>query len=81
MRFKNIEKEEIELRVLKYQYIDIYDNEKGQSLNKYKGKGDRYVSLPFNTPHLLLCKESNRLIDLSKRTKCLNHFVYISNIG
>lgn len=46
--------------------MNIYDNEKRQSLDKYKGENDRYIFFPFNIPHFPLCKKLNNLTDLGK---------------
>ncbi len=39
-QFKDNESEEMGLRVSKRQCAGIYDNEKGQNLDKYEGKGE-----------------------------------------
>lgn len=57
--------------------LHVYENEieEEQHLNKYQGKGDKYV-LFFLCPQ----KESNRLINLSNRKTNLNHLVYIPKL-
>lgn len=52
--------------------MNAHDNKKRKSLDKYQGKGDKYISL-FS----LLQKESNRPIDLGEGIKSLNHLVCI----
>ena len=72
----------MESRGSKCQRLYMHDNKEKKSLDKFKGEGKRedieYVFLLFIA---LLQKESNRLTDMGKRTKSLNHLVCISKIG
>lgn len=61
--------------------MDVYDDKKEQGLDEYKGESDRYISLSFNTIYRPPCKESNRLTDLGKGIRSLNHLIYIPKIG
>ncbi len=87
-QFEDSENKETELKALKYQHVDVYDNREGQSLDKYKSEGKEedigYISLFFVT--LLLPppppqKMSNRSINMGKRIKSLNYLVYIPKIS
>lgn len=57
-----------------------YDNEEGQVLHKNESEieGDRYILLSSLFPLSPLQKESNRLLDLGKKTKSLIYFICIS---
>lgn len=83
-QFENNKNEEAELRVSKHQRVDIYDDKKGQSLDRYKGEGEgkdvEYILFLFVTLSPLQ-KKSNCPIDMGKRTKSLNHLVYMPKIG
>lgn len=74
-QFENSESDVIKSKALKRQYINVHDNEKKLDLEEYQSKSNRYVSLP-----LFSQKESNYPINLGKRTKSLNHFIYISKL-
>ncbi len=83
-RFEDSKSEETEPRVSKRQRIGMHDDEEGQSLDQYKGEGERedirYVPLPFVTlppPQ----KESNCPTDMGEGIKSLNHLVYIPKIS
>ena len=67
----------MKLRGSKYLYLDERDNEEGNGLDKDEGKieGTRYVFLLFVSLFSPLRKVSNRLLDLDKETKSLNHLV------
>lgn len=60
----------------------MYDNEEGKSLDKFESEDKRedigYVPFFFVIPPQ---KESNRLIDMGKGIKSLNHLVCIPKIG
>ncbi len=83
-RFKDNRSDKTESRSLKCQRLDIYDNEKGERLDKFEDKGERenieYVPFSF-IASLFSRKESNRLTDMGEGTKSLNHFVCILKIG
>lgn len=57
----------------------MYDNEKEQRLYKYKreDKDKKYVFFFFIALFPPSQRESNYLIDMSKKTRSLNHFVCI----
>ncbi len=63
----------------------MYENEEGQSLDKYESEGEGedvgYVPFPFVTPPPPPQKKSNRPTDMGKGTKSLNHLVCIPKIG
>lgn len=75
-QFKDNESDMTESRISKCQCIDIYDNEEGQSLDKYEDKGNRYI---FLLP--LSQKESNRLINLGEKINNLNHLICITKFS
>lgn len=39
-KFEDSESDETESSVSKHQQLNVYDNEEGQGLDKYKGKGE-----------------------------------------
>ncbi len=84
-QFENSVSKKTKPRVSKCQCMGMHDDEKGQSLDKYDGKGEgkdiRYVPFPFIAPLSLPQKESNRPTDISKGIRSLNHLVYIPKIG
>ncbi len=59
----------------------MHDNKEREGLDKYKSKDEkqniRYVFFLFVTPFFLFQKELNHLIDINKRIKSLNLFIYI----
>lgn len=75
----------MEVRVSKCQRIGIHDIKKKQNLNKYKSKDKKkdvkYVFLPFITLFSFFQKELKHPIDMGKKTRKLNYFVYIPKIG
>ena len=81
-RFENSRSDKMELRGSKRQQLDLHDDEKGEGLDKFEDEGKRkgigYVPLLFVTPPQ---KELNRLTDMDKETRSLNHFVCIPKIG
>lgn len=83
-QFEDSKIEEIELRVLKCQHVEVYDNSAMQCQNGYKneskGKNIGYVPFQFVAPSLSLQKMSNRTIDYGEETKSLNHLVCILKI-
>ncbi len=84
-RFKDSESEERKPRVSKCQRLGVHDDEEGQSLDKYEGEDEGedvgYVLLSFVAPPPPPQKESNRLTDMGKGTRSLNHLVCIPKIG
>lgn len=52
--FEYSKSDEIEPRVWKYLYIDIDNNKKRQSFNKYKGKYNKYILFPLDTRYFPL---------------------------
>lgn len=62
-------------KVSKCQRIDVYEHKKEENLDKYKGKGNKYILFLFNAFYLLFYKESNRLTDLDEGTISLNHLI------
>lgn len=60
--------------------MDIYNNGKGQDLNKSKSKNYRYVHFFFVIPHFSPTKELYCLINLSKKSKSLNNLIDIPKI-
>lgn len=83
-QFEDSKSKEIELRISKYQYMGMYNNKKGQSLDKYEGESEeknvRYILLLFIT-FAPLRKELNRPISMSVGTRSLNNLVYVPKIG
>lgn len=81
-RFKDSKSDKIALKVEKCQRLNEYNNKEGQGLDKYdgEGEGDRYIFFAFITLIPLFQKELNRLSDLSKRPRSLNHLVCIPKI-
>lgn len=63
----------------------MLNNKKQQSLNKYKGKNKdksvEYIFFSFIDLFFHFQKKFNRLINLSKRIKSLNHLIYILKIS
>lgn len=57
-------------------YVYEYNNKERQDLDRYKGKGGKYVLISS-----CLHKESNRLTDLSKERKSLINFIYIPKLS
>lgn len=55
--------------------MNVYNNEEGQSLDKYESKSERYISIPFITPHTSPQKESYVLTDLGKGLKRLKYLI------
>lgn len=62
--------------------MNIYDNEEGQGLNKYKseGKAKRYIPFLFIAPPLPLQRESDRPTNLDRGIRILNNLVCILKI-
>ena len=81
-QFKNSGNDETELKRSKHQCLNKRDNEERNSLDKDKSEieGARYVLFAFVFLLFLPQKVSNRLSDLDKGTKSLNHLVCISKI-
>ena len=81
-QFEDSGSDEIEPRGSKCQRLDLRDNEKKDDLDKFESDGERegigYVLLLFVAS---LQKEDNSPIDMSKRTKSLNHLVCIPKNG
>lgn len=75
-QFEDNEIDIMESKISKRQHVDIYNNKKGENLEKYMANNNIYVHL-FS----YLQKESNRLIDLNKKKKNLNHLLYITKFG
>lgn len=75
----------MEPKISKRQCVNMHNNEKRQSLDKYEGenKGEdiRYVLFLFITPLSSSQKKSNRLTDMGKRIKSPNHLIYLPKIG
>ena len=69
-RFKDSKSDARKGRASKRPRVDEHDNKEGQRSDKYQDKSARYVPLP---PYPQ--KESNRITDLGKGTKSLNHLV------
>lgn len=84
-QFKESKIEEKEPKVSKRKCLDVYDNKKKKSLDKYEGKSegkDRgYVLFLFVAPLSPLQEESNRSTNIIKGTKNLNHLVCIPKIS
>lgn len=63
--------------------MNVYDDKKGQDLDKYEDEGEEkeknveYILFPFVAAFSPSQKESNRLINMGKRTKSLNHLICI----
>lgn len=81
-QFKDGQSDQTKSSVLKRQQLYIYNNKKRQELSKYESESDnkRYVFFPFIANLLPSQIELNRSTKLSKKTKSLNHFVYILKI-
>lgn len=83
-QFKDSKNDEIESSISKRRQLNMHDNEKRQSLNMYegegKGEGKRDILFFFIGLLFFSQKELNCPINLGKRTKSLNHLVYILKI-
>lgn len=78
-KFDDSKRKTIPLIVYKCQQFDKYDNEKKQSLDKYKDNSDNeeYVSLFPITLFFLPENKSNHLSNLDERVKSLTYLIYI----
>ena len=81
-QFKDGGSDEMDPRGSKCQRLDLRDNEEEEGLDKFESEGKEknigYVPLSFIA---LPQKESNRLTDMGKGTRSLNHLVCILKIG
>ncbi len=81
-RFEDSESDKTESRGLKHERLDLHDDEKGEGLDEFESEGKEkdigYVPLPFVAPPR---KKSNRLTDIGKGTRSLNHLVCIPKTG
>lgn len=75
-QFEDRKSDAIKPKALKRPYVDKYDNKERQGLDKYQNSSGRYIPLSS-----CLQKELNRLTDLSKRIKSLNHLICISKLS
>ena len=81
-QFEDNGSDKMELRGLKYQQLNLHNNEKEKGLNEFEsdGKGESigYVLFSFVAPPQ---KESNHSTNMGERIRSLNHFIYIPKIG
>lgn len=63
-QFNNNKSNITELKILKHLYVNIYNNEEEQGLETNWNKKNRYIVF-----YLFSQKESNHLLDLSKKTR------------
>ena len=81
-RFKDSGSDKIELRGLKWQRLDLRDNEEEEGLDGFEDEDEEedigYVFFPFVNPPQ---KESNHPTNVDEGIKSLNHLVCISKIG
>ena len=81
-QFDDNESNETEPRDSKCQQLNVHNDKEEKSLDKFEdeGKGEdiKYIPLLFV---VFPQKESNCLTNINKRTKSLNHLVYIPKIG
>lgn len=75
----------MEPRILKRQRVNMHNNEKEQSLDKYESEDERkdigYILFLFITPPSSSQKKSNRSTDIGKGIKSPNHLIYLPKIG